>query len=354
MHAHRVFNGVPHCRGKKLRPIMSVMGTVADYSILITIIKPWTRGSLVHRGGTSEWCFPSTFCRLLTARPVRSSGAHIDPLLLPDDRTAVRTRATLPAAFWTEFRHHFLLEVVICVIWVTSPPFYHCNRSRCLWYILNASFVAHGRKSNSGVVWDITLRIFKDSSNSSGGFVNWQIQSARFSSGLLIGQFMINLNSDSLTLFVEIHSLPSIRISKNPLKKILRTLHSKFSISRIKGKKSRWSRREYDVSGIRTKLKKKKQKKIGEYLSIFQERLLTIAGERNSTISALASTFANGPSIWGCTMELSWGERGYRVAKREHDARTYALVPRELSNKTQTLFRSFISHGARGAVIVFN
>ena len=46
MHAHRVFNGVPHCRGKKLRPIMSVMGTVADYSILITIIKPWTRGSL--------------------------------------------------------------------------------------------------------------------------------------------------------------------------------------------------------------------------------------------------------------------------------------------------------------------
>lgn len=109
MQTHRVFNGVPHCRGKKWRPIMRpVMATVADYSILITIIKGWLVASSVHLEGASEWCFPSTFCRLLTARPVFLQRAH-------------RSRALslcAPIVHTGDFaRHHFQPN--------SAPHFYH-------------------------------------------------------------------------------------------------------------------------------------------------------------------------------------------------------------------------------------
>lgn len=99
MQTHRVFNGVPHCRGKKWRPIMRpVMATVAHYSILITIIKGWLVASSVHLRGASEWCFPSTFCRLLTARPVFLQRAHRSRALCP----------CTPIVHTGDFaRHHF-------------------------------------------------------------------------------------------------------------------------------------------------------------------------------------------------------------------------------------------------------
>lgn len=82
MHTHRAFNRVPHCRGKKWRPIMSVMvhgGWLFDIN---NYHKGWLVASSVHLGGTSEWCFPSTFCRLLTARPVLADRTSILSLSL--------------------------------------------------------------------------------------------------------------------------------------------------------------------------------------------------------------------------------------------------------------------------------
>lgn len=97
MHTHRAFNRVPHCRGKKWRPIMSVMvhgGWLFDIN---NYHKGWLVASSVHLGGTSEWCFPSTFCRLLTARPVLADRTSILSLSLSPLPLHDRPRSTLSA-----------------------------------------------------------------------------------------------------------------------------------------------------------------------------------------------------------------------------------------------------------------
>lgn len=108
-------------------------------------------------------------------------------------------------------------------------------------------------------------------------------------------------------------------------------------------KGSRRSRREYDTSGIPDEIKKKKKKNLESTFRFFKSenhgRLLTIAGERNSTISALASTFANGPSIWGWNFHQGSAVTGSRNANTMHaPTRSFALVPRELSTRPRHCF----------------